>query len=109
MVGGQTAIVHETSGVTRDRNYGEVEWQNKKFFLIDTGGFVPDSEERFEQAIRTQVKMSIEEADEILFVVDAKNGIHPIDMEIGNMLRKYSKEKKIILIANKVDIVEKKQ
>lgn len=107
LVGGQTAIVHETSGVTRDRNYGEVEWQNKKFFLIDTGGFVPDSEERFEMAIRTQVNLSIEEADEILFVVDAKNGIHPIDMEIGNMLRKYSKDKKIILIANKVDVVEK--
>lgn len=107
LVGRQIAIVHSTSGVTRDRNYGEVEWTGKKFFLIDTGGFVPESEERFEKAIRTQVKQAIEESDEILFVVDAKNGIHPIDREIANMLRKFSGEKKIILVANKVDTVEK--
>ena len=107
LVGGQVAIVHETSGVTRDRNYGEVEWTDKKFFLIDTGGFVPRSEERFEKAIRIQVNQAIEEADVLLFVVDAKNGIHPVDKEIADMLRKHSKEKKIILIANKVDIVDK--
>lgn len=107
LVGRQVAIVHETSGVTRDRNYGEVEWTGKKFFLIDTGGFVPDSEERFEKVIRKQVKLAIEEADEILFVVDAKNGLHPADKEIADMLRKYSKEKKIILVANKIDTVEK--
>ncbi|MEO8210624.1 MAG: ribosome biogenesis GTPase Der [bacterium] len=107
LVGKQVAIVHETSGVTRDRNYGEVEWTGKKFFLIDTGGFVPNSEERFEKVIRTQVKLAIEEADEILFVVDAKNGLHPLDNEIAEMLRKYSKEKKIILVANKIDTVEK--
>ncbi|MDZ4711620.1 MAG: ribosome biogenesis GTPase Der [bacterium] len=107
LVGKQTAIVHPTSGVTRDRNYGEVEWTHKKFFLIDTGGFVPNSEERFEKAIRTHVKQAIEEADEILFVVDSKNGIHPIDTEIANMLRKYSGDKKIILVANKADTVEK--
>ncbi|MDQ3020181.1 MAG: ribosome biogenesis GTPase Der [Bacteroidota bacterium] len=107
LVGKQVAIVHETSGVTRDRNYGEVEWTGKKFFLIDTGGFVPNSEERFEKVIRTQVKLAIEEADEILFVVDAKNGLHPLDNEIAEMLRKYSKEKRIILVANKIDTVEK--
>ena len=76
LVGGQTAIVHPTSGVTRDRNYGEVEWSGKKFFLIDTGGFVPDSDERFEKAIRQQVQLAIEEANTILFVVDGKTGIH---------------------------------
>ncbi len=107
LVGGQVAIVHNTSGVTRDRNYDEVEWTDKKFFLIDTGGFVPDSDERFEKAIRAQVKLAIEEADVILFVVDTKSGIHPVDEEIADMLRKYSKEKKIILVANKVDIVDK--
>ncbi|HMS65482.1 MAG TPA: ribosome biogenesis GTPase Der [Ignavibacteria bacterium] len=107
LVGKQIAIVHETSGVTRDRNYGEVEWAGKKFFLIDTGGFVPDSEEQFEKAIRTQVKSAIQEANEILFVVDAKNGLHPVDKEIAEMLRKYSNNKKIILIANKIDTVEK--
>lgn len=107
LVGGQTAIVHPTSGVTRDRKYGEVEWTGKKFFLIDTGGFVPNSEEKFEKAIRTQVKHAIEESNKILFVVDAKNGIHPIDKEIANMLRKYSDKKQIILIANKIDTIEK--
>lgn len=107
LVGKQTAIVHPTSGVTRDRNYGEVEWTGKKFFLIDTGGFVPDSEERFEKAIRSQVKNAIGEADEILFVVDAKNGLHPVDVEIANMLRKNAGSKKIILVANKIDTVEK--
>ncbi len=107
IVGKQSAIVHPTSGVTRDRNYGEAEWTGKKFFLIDTGGFVPDSEERFESAIRTQVKLSIDEADEILFVVDAKNGLHPVDMEIAKLLRKISNKKKILLVANKVDTVEK--
>jgi len=107
LVGKQIAIVHETSGVTRDRNYGEVSWAGKKFFLIDTGGFVPDSEEQFEKAIRTQVRSAIEEATEILFVVDAKNGLHPVDKEIAEMLRKYSNNKKIILIANKIDTVEK--
>ncbi len=107
MVGRQTAIVHPTSGVTRDRNYGEAEWTGKKFFLIDTGGFVPDSRERFETAIRHQVMLAIDEADAILFVVDAKNGIHPTDKVIAEMLRKSSKEKKVFLVANKVDTVDK--
>lgn len=107
LVGGQPAIVHPTSGVTRDRNYGEVEWTGKKFFLIDTGGFVPDSEERFEKAIRQQVQLAIEEANIILFVVDAKSGIHPSDSVIAEMLRKSAKGKKIILIANKIDTVDK--
>ncbi|MBL8006000.1 MAG: ribosome biogenesis GTPase Der [Ignavibacteria bacterium] len=107
LVGKQIAIVHPTSGVTRDRNYGEVEWTGKKFFLIDTGGFVPHSEEKFEKAIRTQVRQAIEESDEILFVVDAKNGLHPVDNEIADMLRKFSGTKKIILVANKIDTIEK--
>ncbi len=107
LTGKKNAIVHEKSGVTRDRNYGEVEWTGKKFFLIDTGGFVPHSEEQFEKAIRSQVKLAIDEADEILFVVDAKNGMHPVDKELADMLRKHIDKKKIILVANKIDIVEK--
>ena len=63
IIGKRVAIVHPTSGVTRDRNYGEAEWTGKKFFLIDTGGFIPDSDEPFEKAIREQVKLAIEEAD----------------------------------------------
>ena len=107
LVGKQIAIVHDTSGVTRDRNYAEAEWTGKKFFLIDTGGFVPDTDDKFEKAIRTQLALAIEEANQILFVVDAKNGLHPIDKEIASMLRKASKGKKIILVANKIDDISK--
>ena len=67
LIGKKTAIVHDTPGVTRDRNYGEASWNGKAFFLIDTGGFVPDSKDKFEAAIREQVKISIDEAD-IVFI-----------------------------------------
>lgn len=107
LVGRQAAIVHPTSGVTRDRNYGEAEWTGKKFFLIDTGGYVPESQERFEKAIRQQVMLAIDEADLILFVVDAKGGIHPSDKIIADLLRRSSNGKKVILVANKVDTSEK--
>lgn len=108
LVGKKTAIVHDTPGVTRDRNYGETEWNGKKFFLIDTGGYVPGSKDKFESAIREQVKISIDEADIILFVVDAKTGITPLDLEIAKLLRKEANtedniHKKVILAINKVD------
>lgn len=108
LIGKKQAIVHNISGVTRDRNYGEAEWNGKKFFLIDTGGFVPNSKDTFESAIREQVKISIDEADIILFVVDAKTGLTPLDYEIAKIFRKeiFKKEKnkkKIILVVNKVD------
>jgi GTP-binding protein len=107
LTGKNTAIVHPESGVTRDRNYGEVDWTGKNFFLIDTGGFVPDSEKDFDKAIRTQIKTAIEESNKIIFVVDSKHGIHPVDKELANLLRKYSGEKKIILAANKIETLEK--
>jgi len=103
LTGKNEAIVHDSSGVTRDRNYGEGEWTGKKFFLIDTGGFVPHSDDQFEKAIRSQVKLAIDEADKLLFVVDAKMGLHPLDKEVAAMLRKYANDKKIILITNKID------
>ncbi len=108
LIGKKIAIVHDSPGVTRDRNYGEVQWNGKKFFLIDTGGYVPDSKDKFESAIREQVIISIDEADIILFVVDGLSGITPIDQDIVATLRKESskkenKEKKIFLIVNKVD------
>jgi GTP-binding protein len=93
--------------VTRDRNYGEAEWNGRKFFLIDTGGYVPVSKDVFEAAIREQVQISIEEADVVLFVVDAKSGLMPLDLEIARILRKeISKKgtnKRVILVLNKVD------
>jgi GTP-binding protein len=108
LVGKKAAIVHDLPGVTRDRNYGEAEWNGKKFFLIDTGGYVPDSKDKFEAAIREQVKISIDEADIILFVVDAKSGLSPLDLEIAKLLRreankKSNAHKKVILVLNKVD------
>jgi len=103
ILGKRVAIVHPISGVTRDRNYGESEWIGKKFFLIDTGGFVPHSEEEFNKQIRSQVRVAIEEADKVLFVVDGLNGLHPVDTEIASVLRKFLKKKEVTLIANKVD------
>jgi GTPase len=101
LVGKMGAIVDDQSGVTRDRNYGEVEWAGKQFQLIDTGGYIPDSDEKFEAAIREQVEIAVSESDAILFVVDVRSGINPIDEEIAKLLR--SSQKKFLLLVNKVD------
>src|ERR1035437_8494885 len=77
-----TAIVDDESGVTRDRNYGDVDWNGKYFRVIDTGGYVPDSEDLFESAIREQIGLALEECDAILFVVDGRIGLTPIDKEV---------------------------
>ncbi len=96
------AIVDDVSGVTRDRIYGEVDWNGKFFRLIDTGGYVPNSDEVFESAIREQIQIALEEADAILFVVDGKAGLMPIDDEIAGILRKSSKP--IYTLVNKADM-----
>lgn len=101
IVGQRDAIVHDQPGVTRDRNYAEAEWAGREFTLIDTGGFVPHSEDLFEQAIREQAEIAIQEADSVLFVVDATADIHPLDEELASILRKAAK--KVHLIINKVD------
>lgn len=101
LTGSSEAIVDDVSGVTRDRKYGEVDWSGKIFRLIDTGGYVPNSPDLFETAIREQVEIAIAEADLILFVADAKQGISPMDHVIANMLR--GSNKKTMLIVNKVD------
>ncbi|HEX2865856.1 MAG TPA: ribosome biogenesis GTPase Der [Ignavibacteriales bacterium] len=101
LTGSSEAIVDDLSGVTRDRKYGEVDWSGKIFRLIDTGGYVPDSPDLFETAIREQVEIAIQEADLILFVVDAKQGLSPMDEIIARMLR--GSNKKTMLIVNKVD------
>jgi len=95
------AIVDETSGVTRDRQYGKSDWNGKKFSLIDTGGYVMGGDDEFESEIRKQVRLAIEEADTILFLVDAREGLSPMDEDVAEMLRK--SPKKVILVANKVD------
>ena len=95
------AIVDDVSGVTRDRIYGDVEWNGKFFRIIDTGGYVPDSDDLFETAIREQIEIALDECDAILFVVDGRVGLTPIDKEIGNILRKSSKPS--FLLVNKSD------
>ena len=100
-VGKREAIVDDQSGVTRDRNYGECEWNGKKFRLIDTGGYIPDSDDLFEVAIREQVDVAIDEADCIIFLVDVKAGINPVDKIIIDFLRQSAKP--YFLVVNKVD------
>ncbi len=101
ILGTQQAIVHDVAGVTRDRHYAEAEWAGKSFTIIDTGGFVPASTDVFEQAIREQAHIAIEEADSIIFMVDAISGLTPMDHEIAEILRK--SDKKAFLVVNKVD------
>lgn len=101
LIGKRDAIVDDSSGVTRDRNYGEAEWVGRKYQLMDTGGYVPDSSDLFETAIREQVEIAINQADAIIFLVDARTGISPVDEEIAVMLR--NSGKKYFLLANKVD------
>ena len=88
LTGTRQAIVNEEAGTTRDRQYGKVEWTGKEFSLIDTGGWVVNSEDVFEEEINKQVKVAIEEADVILFVVDVLNGITDLDMEVAQILRR---------------------
>ncbi len=95
------AIVEETSGVTRDRNYGLSHWNGVEFAVVDTGGYVLGSEDVFEEEIRKQVKLALEETDVIIFLVDVIDGITPMDEDVAKMLRKTSKP--VLLVSNKVD------
>ncbi len=85
------AIVDDISGVTRDRQYGVTEWNGKSFNLVDTGGFVPDSSDMFETEIRKQVKIAMEEANAIIFMVDVATGITDLDDAMADMLRRTPK------------------
>ncbi len=95
------AIVDQTSGVTRDRQYGKSDWNGKYFSIIDTGGYVMGGDDEFEIEIRKQVQLAVDEADIILFLVDAREGLTPMDEDVASMLRKCTK--KVLLVANKVD------
>lgn len=95
------AIVHDEPGVTRDRIYGEAEWNGRTFDIVDTGGFVPRSADRFEAAIREQVLLALEEADAVLFVADITTGITDLDEEMAAVLRRT--EKPVFVVANKAD------
>lgn len=101
LTGTREAIVDEVSGVTRDRNYGKSEWNGVTFSVIDTGGYVEDSEDIFEEEINRQVALAIDEADAIIFLTDVTTGVHELDKEVANLLRRSSK--KVFLTVNKVD------
>ena len=97
----RTAIVDDTAGTTRDRQYGKVDWCGREFSIIDTGGWVVNSDDIFESEINKQVELAIEQSDVILFVVDAMNGVTDLDDHVAEILRK--SRKPVLLIANKVD------
>ena len=98
------AIIHDESGVTRDRHYGISEWNGKKFTVIDTGGYVENSEDIFEKKIKDQVILALNEANVILFMVDCKNGLSTLDDDFSKVIRQIKKD--IILVANKADNYE---
>ena len=95
------AIVNEQAGTTRDRQYGKSEWQGKEFSVVDTGGWVVNSDDIFEEEIRKQVVLAMEEADVILFVVDVMNGVTDLDMDVADILRR--SKTPVIVVANKTD------
>ena len=101
LVGARKAIVKEVSGVTRDRHYGQSEWNGKEFSVIDTGGYITGSDDIFEAEIRRQVEIAIEEANVVLFMVDVETGITDLDQAVASVLRKSVKP--VIVVANKVD------
>lgn len=95
------AIVNEQAGTTRDRQYGKSEWLGKEFSVVDTGGWVVNSDDVFEEEIRKQVMLAIDEVDVILFVVDVMNGVTDLDMEVAEILRR--SKTPVLLVANKTD------
>ncbi len=101
LTGRKQAIVDDQPGVTRDRNYGSVEWAGQSFILIDTGGYMPRSTEMFDAAIKEQVEIAIREADLLFFVVDVQTGITETDQTIAEILRKSNKD--VFVVVNKVD------
>jgi GTP-binding protein len=100
-LGRRWAIVDDTPGVTRDRNFARAEWAGRTFFVVDTGGVIEGSDEPLDRAIREQAMAAVQEADVILFVVDGMTGIHPLDEKLGEILRKSPQP--VLLVVNKLD------
>jgi GTP-binding protein len=105
ILGGRPAIVSERPGTTRDRHFGDAEWQGRRFWLVDTGGLVPDSDDSLDRAIGRQVEFAMGEADVIIFVVDGREGLNPLDRSIADRLRKAGRP--VILAVNKLDNLER--
>lgn len=106
LIGRRQAIVEATPGVTRDRNYGTVEWRERSFHLVDTGGFEPKSPTPITRRVVEQAQLAMEDADLILFLMDAREGLTALDEEVGLLLRQKAKTR-VVLVANKVDVAAK--
>ncbi|HZN99083.1 MAG TPA: ribosome biogenesis GTPase Der [Gemmatimonadales bacterium] len=105
ILGGRPAIVSERPGTTRDRHFGDAEWQGRRFWLVDTGGLVPDSDDSLDRAIGRQVEFAVAEADVIIFLVDGREGPNPVDRSIADRLRKAGRP--VVLAVNKLDNLER--
>ena len=105
LLGEKKAIIDDVSGVTRDRQYGITDWNGKTFNVIDTGGFVPKSDNVFEREIKKQVIIAVEEANAIVFMVDVATGITDLDEAMADVLRRSTKP--VLLVVNKVDNSER--
>lgn len=101
LVGRRAAIVDDMPGVTRDRLYGEAEWRERKFYVVDTGGFLARDENAFLEGMRVQIKIALEESDLVLFVIDGREGPNWMDEDVADILRKSGKP--VIVVANKID------
>ena len=101
LIGSKEAIVDPTSGVTRDRHYGKSDWNGIEFSVVDTGGYVLDSDDVFESEIKKQVALAVEESDCILFLVDVNEGVTPMDQDLAKLLRR--SRKPVFLVVNKAD------
>ncbi len=104
LLGGRPAIVSERPGTTRDRHFGDAEWQGRRFWVVDTGGLVPESADSMDRAIRQQVDFALDESDVVLFVVDGREGLNPVDRAIAEHLRKAGRP--VLLAVNKLDNLE---
>jgi GTP-binding protein len=104
ILGGRPAIVSERPGTTRDRHFGDAEWQGRRFWVVDTGGLLPESENSMDRAIRRQVEFAVDESDVVVFVVDGREGLNPVDRAIADRLRKAGRP--VLLAVNKLDNLE---
>ena len=105
LLGGRRAIVSERPGTTRDRHFGDADWQGRRFWVVDTGGLMPDSNDSMDRAIRQQVEFALAESDVVLFVVDGREGLNPVDRAIAERLRKA--DRPVLLVVNKLDDLER--
>src|SRR5437879_6941312 len=101
IIGRRQAIVDAQPGVTRDRHFAPAEWNGRRFWLVETGGRAPGSSDPLKRAIRGQVEQAIADSDVLLFIVDIESGIHPMDLEIAQSLRKAHRP--VLLVVNKAD------